>query len=335
MQNASKLIFLAVVAAAIALPGGVSEAGGATTIRSGRLDAHALRRLAAIAWDGGRYTAASGESVRVFVSPAYGADSDVGQHWADFFASLVHGSELGLLTAYIAPLDEVQEMCGGGEVLGCYWGQKLVAVGDAVDGLDARSIATHEYGHHVAWNRVNAPWVAEDRGTKRWASAMNICARVQTGTAFPGDEGSAYTLNPGEAFAESYRVLNETQAGLPFTWPIVDPSFRPDANALQALREDVVHPWTAPTTKTVRARFARGRHTWTLKLATPLDGELSVRLAQGSDDLSLLADGRTVLARGSWTSTGGKSLKYVICGQRSLLLRVTGGGRFALEVTQP
>src|SRR5439155_12694575 len=105
-----------------------------------------------------------------------------------------------------------------------------------------------------------------------------------------------------------------------------------DTTALQALREDVVHPWTAPSTRTIRARFARGRHTWTLKLATPLDGELSVRLAQGSDNLSLLADGRTVLARGSWTSTGGKSLEYLVCGRRSLLLRVTGGGRFTLRV---
>jgi hypothetical protein len=335
MKNASKLISLTLVAAAIVVPGGVSEAGAATTIRSGTLDAHGLRRLAATAWDGGRYATASGERVTVLVSPAYGSDSGVGQHWADFFASLVHGSELGLLTAYIAPLDEVQEMCGGADALGCYWAQRLVAVGDAVDSLDARSVATHEYGHHVAWNRINPPWVAEDWGTKRWASAMNICARVQTGTAYPGNEGSAYTLNPGEAFAESYRVLNEGEAGLPFTWPIVDPSFRPDASALQALREDVVHPWTAPSTKTIRARFARGRHTWTMKLATPLDGELSLRLAQGSDNLSLLADGRTVLARGSWTSTGGKSLKYLICGQRSLLLRVTGGGRFALGVTQP
>ena len=28
--------------------------------------------------------------------------------------------------------------------------------------------------------------------------------------AFPGNEGANYSLNPGEAFAESYRVLVET-----------------------------------------------------------------------------------------------------------------------------
>ena len=104
MRNASKLISLTLVAAAIVVPGGVSQAGAATTIRSGTLDAHGLRRLAATAWDGGRFATASGEGVTVLVSPAYGSDSGVGQRWADFFASLVHGSELGLLTAYIAPL---------------------------------------------------------------------------------------------------------------------------------------------------------------------------------------------------------------------------------------
>jgi hypothetical protein len=295
-----------------------------------------VRALQSVSWDGGRYTTASGEQVTVQVSPAYASDVGAGQRWANFFASLVHGPELRLLTAYVAPLDEVQEMCGGnGEVLGCYWGQKLVTVGDSSGGLSATSVATHEYGHHVAWNRVNPPWIAEDWGPKRWASAMNICARVQAGTAFPGDEGSAYTLNPGEAFAESYRALNETQVGLPFMWPIVDPSFAPDTNALQALREDVVHPWTSPSTRTIRARFARGRHTWTMKLATPLDGQLSVRLAQGSDEVSLLADERTVLARGTWTSAGGKSLEYLVCGRRSLSLRVTGTGLFTLKVTQP
>jgi hypothetical protein len=297
-----------------------------------------VRALQSESWDGGRYTTSTGEQVTVEVSTAYASDSAAGQRWANFFASLVHGPELGVLTAYIAPIDEVSDICGSSDVLGCYWNDKLVAVGTATDGLDPASVVRHEYGHHVAFNRVNAPWSAVDWGTKRWASSVNVCARARAGTAFPGDEGSHYTLNPGEAFAESYRVLNEQLAGLPFLWPIVDPSFLPTPASIESLREDVVDPWTGPTTTTLHVKFRPHRRVWMSKLATPLDGGLTIRLAQGADDLTLIGDSNAVLARGSWTSNGGKSLHYVICGQRSLTLRVRANGRagpFNLRITKP
>jgi hypothetical protein len=291
-------------------------------------------------WRGGRYVTASGDAVTVRISAAYAADPGAAQRWADFFSSLVHGPELALLDAYVAPLDEVQTLCNGdGEVLGCYRADRLVTVGDSSGGIAPESVAAHEYGHHVAYNRVNPPWVAEDWGTKRWATDMGICARVADDTAFPGDEGIGYTLNPGEAFAESYRVLNETEAGLPLTWPIVDNSFRPDAAALAALQEDVVQPWTAPTTRTLHVRFAGGRRTWSYRLDTPLDGDLTARLSTGSDDLDLrAAAGGAVLARGSWTESGDKGIDYRICGERSLVLRVTRGGAarsFTLRLSAP
>ena len=269
------------------------------------------------------------------MSPAYGSDPRVAQQWADFFASLIHARELGLLTAYIAPLDEVEALCRG-KALGCYWSNRLVMVGDSSGGIPPASVAAHEYGHHVANNRVNAPWRAIDWGTKRWASYMNICARAALGTAFPGDEGSAYALNPGEAFAESYRVLNEHEWGLPFTWPIIDASFIPDTTALQLLREDVLNPWSGTATKMIRVRFPIGRRVWTQKLTTTLDGQLSLS-AGGSTDIQLMEAGRS-LARGTWTSSGGKSLAYQVCGRRSIDLRVirVGGPRtLALRLTLP
>jgi hypothetical protein len=148
----------------------------------------------------------------VLVSEAYASDSGVAQRWADFFATLLHGPELGLLTAYLAPLDEVHGICGQG-ALGCYSSNRLVTVGDSSGGIPPASVAAHEYGHHVAYNRVNPPWIAVAWGTKRWASHMNVCSRAAAGTAMPGDEGVDYVLNPGEAFAETFRVLNETLAG--------------------------------------------------------------------------------------------------------------------------
>lgn len=307
--------------------------------RTGTLDAKSARTLASSKWDGGPFSTEAG-MVTVYVSPAYAPSETVAQQWADFFASLVHGPELGLLTAYFAPLDEVESLCGGEDgVLGCYANDRLVAVGDTTDGITPESVAAHEYGHHVAYNRVNPPWLALGWGPKRWGTEQRVCSRAAAGTAFPGNEGLGYTLDPGEAFAESFRVLNELRGGGPETWPILDASFRPDAAALQAVADDVVSPWVGPTVTTVHGRFATGRDVWTRRIGTPLDGTLSVALADGSKGLQLLgADGRSVIASGSWTADGGRLVSVIVCGERSFVVRVTrrGGSRsFALGISTP
>lgn len=301
------------------------------------------RHLSSSSWWGGTYAVLDGEKVSIHISTSYPEADAVAQQWVDFFARIPHGKELSLAEIYIAPLAEVSEICSSDEVLGCYGGQTLVTVGDSTAGIPPVSIAAHEYGHHIAANRNNAPWKALDWGTKRWASTMGICSRVTAGSAFPGDEGLSYTLNPGEGFAESYRVLVETNGtAVGYEWPIVDPSFRPLPESLAAIREDVLHPWVGPTTKTMRGKFLRGRRIWTTQVATLLDGDLRVRVTVpggGADDVTLLTgDGRTVVATGSWASTGGKSAEYRVCGARSLRVRVTRGGaaaRFTLRVTLP
>lgn len=320
-------------------PHGLGAARSPMLLRTGTLDAQSARTLASSDWDGGPFSTAAG-TVTVYVSPAYAPDDDVAQRWADFFASLVHGPELGLLTAYFAPLDEVESLCGGEDgVLGCYANDRLVAVGDTTDGITPESVAAHEYGHHVAYHRVNAPWIALDWGPKRWATEERVCSRAALGTAFPGSEELGYTLNPGEAFAESFRVLNEMRAGGPETWPILDASFRPDANALQAVADDVVSPWAGPTVTAIRGRFATGRSVWTQRIATPLDGTLSVALADGSKSLQLLgADSHSVIASGSWTASGGRRVDATVCGERSFVVRVTrrgGPSSFVLRVSTP
>ena len=52
--------------------------------------------------------------------------------------------------------------------------------------LSAEAIIAHEYGHHVAANRSNAPWAALDWGTKRWATYIQVCGRARDGRALPG-----------------------------------------------------------------------------------------------------------------------------------------------------
>jgi hypothetical protein len=311
---------------------------GAIAARTKLLNA-APRHLSALSWWGGTYPVPDGQHI----STNYPQADAVAQQWADFFGRLPHGQELSLAKVYIAPLDEVSELCSSDEALGCYGGQTIVTVGDSTAGISPTAIAAHEYGHHIAANRSNAPWSALDWGTKGWATTTGICSRVGAGTAFPGDEGPTYTLNPGEGFAESYRVLVETNGtAVGYEWPIVDPSFRPTPESLAAIREDVLQPWVGPTTKTIRGKFLRGRRNWTTQVATLLDGDLRVRLTVpggGADDVTLLTgDGRTVLATGSWASTGGKSAEYRVCGARSLRVRVTRGGaaaRFTLRVTLP
>ncbi len=49
---------------------------------------------AAHAVHGGTYTTTTGEQVRIVVSDRYPVDEARNQRWADFLASLVHGSEL-------------------------------------------------------------------------------------------------------------------------------------------------------------------------------------------------------------------------------------------------
>ena len=173
---------------------------------------------------------------------------------------LPHGKELSAAKVYIAPLPEVAEMCFTTEALGCYGGQTLVVVGESTDGIAPSSIATHEYGHHVAANRSNAPWPAIDWGTKRWASQVELAPVGDREWHFLATRVMNYSLNPGEAFAESYRVLvetNGTAAG--YDWPILDPSFRPTPESLAALREDVLYPGAGRRRRRFEASsFAKG-----------------------------------------------------------------------------
>jgi hypothetical protein len=285
------------------------------------------------------YRATMGESVDISVSGSYTASESMGQYWANFFAELVHGDELGLLHAFIAPLPEVRALCGP-NALGCYGDNQLVMTGDTADGFAPEEVARHEYGHHIAFNRANPPWKALELGPKRWASYAGVCARARAGTAYPGDEGLLYRLNPGEAFAESYRLLNDTRSGaVDVLWPIVDRSFYPDAGALHAVEEDVIAPWTGPSPTVVRRSFeGNAGRIAAFRIVTPLDGTLIVRLRPaGLYDVLVVGDGDPLRATGRAFGTRETKVTYQICGERSLAVFVTAGvgPRFEVDVTRP
>jgi hypothetical protein len=294
-----------------------------------RLVAAALVALAlpaaAHAW-GGTYSTgdALGTSIRVEVSDSIPVDQSLPARWAQFFGTLVHGRELGTLTLSLEPQPEVELHCGAG-ALACYrrGAQTIYASpDDQPNEPSARDVLIHEYGHHVSNNRSDAPWDAEDYGTKRWATYERVCVRAENGTAFPGDEAGGYALNPGEAFAEAYRVLNLERLGVTEPgWDVVDRSFYPDARALALLQQDVLDPWTGPTT--VLLHGARGRQ---VTVATPLDGTFTAHAA-GRARLVLVISGKPVLR--------GRALRYRVCGQRTVTLRVVDRGAWTAVVTRP
>jgi hypothetical protein len=301
-------------------------------------------RLAAApsGFTGGPVTASDGEVVNVYVQDELlAAEPTAGQKWADILAGLVHGPELSSLTVYIATLDRVTQTCGSG-ALGCYANNRLIAIGQDYRGLSARAVVTHEYGHHVANNRDNAPWQAVDWGTKRWATYVGVCRRTKSGELAPGDESSRYTFNPGEALAEDYRVLNERRLGLPESpWAVVDDTFYPDQTALDLLALDVTSPWTGNTSTSYAGSVTTRSSGRGFTVATPLDGSFSVTLTSPrAARLTLrLVDPAThqVLATSAGTARV-KSVSAEVCGQRTLQVqvkRVKGAGAFTFAVSKP
>jgi hypothetical protein len=288
-------------------------------------------------------TTATGETVSIHLSKRYFPTNDAveAQAWADFFAGLVHGPELADLEAYFLTSSEVEGICGR-QALACYGRDQLFApAADPSIRLSAEAVATHEYGHHVAFNRRNDPWRAIDYGTKRWSSYEQVCTKAKSGHLYPGAEAEDhYELNPGEGFAESYRVLNERRAGLvEAPWEIVTQSLYPDARALALLEQDVLSPWTAGTSSvqagTVNTRAKVRKFT----ISTPLDGrfKLTLRPATGERvSVDVLSPSSKRLAH----AAGKKSLtaSTTICGERALLVRVTrlaGAGTFRLALAKP
>jgi hypothetical protein len=298
------------------------------------------QRVAGI-W-GGAYTTSTGETVRVFSSDAYAADVSFNQARAETIAHLPHGSELASLTAYFLTVEEMQSVCGG-QALACYspQDQAVVALGeDAPNGTNAESILTHEYGHHLARNRINTPWQALDWGTKRWATYMRICPRERDGEVFPGDALN-YELDPAEGFAESYRVMAETRMGKEAVWwGIVDSLFFPDEAARAAVEQDVVAPWTGNTSlaRSGRVAAAGAGRVRSFRIATPLDGMLRVTVrppAKAEVTVSIGTTGGSVLAR---TGKGVRSIQTTVCGEREVVVRVhriRGAGRFQLAISRP
>jgi hypothetical protein len=291
---------------------------------------------------GGQYTISTGEQVTVYASNSYAMDPALEQRWADFLGSLIHGSEISDVTVLLSTADQISRACGE-DAVACYspQGNLLYTPGeDPGSDLSAEAVITHEYGHHIAAHRSNAPWNALAWGPKRWASTIQVCARTRQNELVPGAEDPAhYAVNPGEGWAETYRVLNERKAGKAETaWDIVSQSLYPTDAALAAADQDVTSPWaqSAPTTRTVA--FTRTARTRSLTVSTPLDGRLrvSLRPSRGLRFALDLYSSSTRVAHAVTSSSLSRTAS--ICGVRSYRIRIQalkGQGNVRLSLSKP
>ncbi len=325
----SRVRRLPLLAALLACLGFASTASAAPAFRDTVLAKSAARSLQAIAEWGGPTVATDGETVTIYFSDSYPVDPVRAKQWADFMTSLVHGKEISTVAIHLVTPAEVQRQCGG-QALACYYPPTATIYAPADDpapDTSAKGVLAHEFGHHIAASGTNPPFVSVDYGTKRWASYENVCSRTFDGDLYPGAEDARhYMLNPGEAFAETYRLLNEQKLGLPQeSWDIVTTSLYPDPTALSLLEQDVLSPWKVNTSRNLTAKLSTKVRTRTYTVRTPYDGTLSIvsRQSGGAKVSVSLLSGGSIVKTSSFRKASGALLSTTVCGERSYKVRVT------------
>jgi len=288
----------------------------------------------------------SDETVAIAVTAACAASCDAAdpQQIADFLGTLPHAGELGLLTVQLDTPGQIEFDCGYG-AQACYYGggNEIVLNGDggpAPDGASREFVLAHEYGHHIARHRESPPPfpVALDWGAARWSSYENVCRRSRAGALFPGNEGLHYFRDPGEAFAESYARMRFPEADVPWRWVR---SLEPDAGAFEAIREDVLRPWSGRTALRLRGRVPPRRAGAAVRVfQTPLDGLVSLRPAgRPRYSLSLLNPAGHILRGSRHGLRFRRRLDFTVCGQSKLRVALRAahrrGGAFRLQIQRP
>jgi hypothetical protein len=304
-------------------------------------------RIAATA-SGARYPLGDGsaDSIAVTLSAACRQECDAAdpQAIASTIGTFIHGPEVDLLTVQLDTPFELGFDCGF-EAQSCYFGgeDKIVLSGDSDPAPDSASrefVLAHEYGHHVAQHRgLPAPFPAAiDWGTERWSSVEHVCQRHRAGAFFPGDEGTHYYEDPGEAFAESFAFNRFPNAAVGWAWA---PALRPTPKSLRALRLDTLRPWHGRHSFTVSGRIPKSGVA-VQEFPTPFDGQVSIGPAGNPRlgyQLSIRDRSGKVLRSSRQGVSSRHRLDYTVCGQSRLRVAVLAKGqpgkRFELTVQRP
>jgi hypothetical protein len=242
------------------------------------------------------YPTGDGTMIRVVA-----ADPAVAQRYATFVGTLPHGAELAQLRIVVVAAADVGAACGSREddgTVACYGANdKTMIVPDATpEGTDysVEYVIAHEYGHHIAAHRSNAPLPALDYGPKRWASYELVCVNSMRGRLAPGDEGDDYLANPGEAWAEAYARLVFPNEAWRFTSLL-----RPTRGALLAAMADVTQPWTRRSVATFSGSGTQAFRfpltldgAFTIKLKAPRGTKYDLILRAGTDEVERSSNGR-------------------------------------------
>lgn len=307
----------------------------------------ASARISSTASDG-RYSIGDGSEDTIAVNvtadcEATCTDADP-EAIARTIGTFIHGPEVDLLAVQLDTPFQLGFDCGF-DAQSCYFDgeNKIVLSGDDEDAPDSASrefVLAHEYGHHVAAHRdLPAPFPsAIDWGTERWASVEHVCQGHREGAFFPGDEGTHYYEDPGEAFAESFAYNRFPDEGVPWGWA---PALKPSAASFAAIRRDTLSPWLGRTAFTISGRTPRSGVA-VEQIRTPFDGLVSVGPV-GEPGLGYELIIRNRSGKVLRTSRQGVSfhhrLDYTVCGQSRLrvAVRATGapGKPFRLTVQRP
>ena len=198
---------------------------------------------------------------------------------ANTIGTFIHGPEVNLLTVQLDTPFELGFDCGF-EAQSCYFGgeNKIVLSGDDDPRRTRASrdfVLAHEYGHHVAQHRdMPAPFPAAiNWGPERWASVEHVCQGHRAGALFPGDEGSHYYEDPGEAFAESFAFNRYPEAAVKWAWA---PALHPTSASLAALRRRHPAALDGAATASPSKGACRSSGAVVQEFRTPFDGRVSV-----------------------------------------------------------
>jgi hypothetical protein len=290
----------------------------------------------------------SGATIEVSVTPACAEVCNVTdpQRVADFIGTLIHGDEVDLLSVQLDSEFQLGFDCGFGAEACYFSGENKIVIGGYEeadgDGATFDFVLAHEYGHHVAQHReMPAPFSdAIDWGPERWASVEGVCRGQRAGRLYPGDEGTHYFEDPGEAFAEAFAHYRFPD--LPVTWRY-SPALEPNAAAFEAIREDTLEPWQGRTSMTLSGHVpARGEGAAVESLRTPLDGLVSLRpssLSRHGYELALRSRAGRLLRSSRNGLDPSRRLDYTVCGEQRLRLVITSTKPrrtpFRLQIQRP